>query len=416
MLGHVEHPNQAWDGKTALFVALEAKRTQVVLNMLQIGTFHLVPAGEVAKPEVVEMLRGATQDDDDDDDATQDVLKAFAKSKSVVFGGNLRGQQLWLWCNLMVAVGPNPDTNTLQLNVQRGNDSSMLEGLCAQFGIDETTGEVDAAATAQQLTVWFEGENGVGDGLRREWFHKATVEIVDFGKGLFSSKDDGRTSQPNSESVLAAGADHLSYFALLGRIAGFALYHRETIPAFWTTAFIKSAFGFPILPGDLASVDPELYEKKIVYLQQSIFSSRDGMKLEDLCLTFDAQHYFDEYSAKRKKLETVDLKPGGSEIDVTEENKAEYLQLFAQHRLLGGIKEQVQAFQRGLGVFFSTPLLARLRRECTPTDIKLLLCGAPEIDVDDWQASATYEGEGAELDSQEVVWFWSVLRGMDKEA
>eukprot|EP00729_Bicosta_minor_P005103 gene5103-8273_t len=413
---------ETWDGKTALFVALEAKRTEVVLNMLQIqiGTFHLVPAGEAAKPKVVKMLRGATQG----------VLKAFAHSKSVVFGGNLRGQQLWLWCNLMVAVGPNPDANTLQLNVQRGN---MLDGLCAQFGIHETTGAVNADARAQQLNVRFAGENGDGDGLRREWFNKATAEIVDLSRGLFSSKDGGRTVQPNPESKEVAGADHLSHFALLGRIAGIALYHRETIPAYWTTAFVKAAFGFPIVACDFALVDPELYKNKIQVIETykaaehggktlaQFWVEEWGMDLEDLTFTAEHEPEMESFygdgdgggpSAKRAKLEKVELKPGGSKIQVTNENKAEYLQLFVQHRVVGAIKEQVQAFQKGLGVFFSAALLARLRRECSPTDVKMLLCGAPEIDVDDWQASATYRG-GLAAGSQEVVWFWSTIRGMD---
>jgi len=428
LLFHDKHPNQSdGDGNTALLVALESGHTEIVLHMLEIDTIHLVAEGAVAKPEVVEMIRGATQS----------VLEAFAKSKSAVFGANLRGQQLWLWCNLMVAIGPNPDANALQLNVQRG-DNSMLQGLCAQFGIDEATGEVNAAARAQQLNVQFDGENGAGDGLRREWFHKATAEIVDLGKGLFSSKDMGRTIQPNPQSLLAAGADHLSYFALLGRIAGFALYHRETISAQWTTAFIKAAFGFPIVSNDLESVDPDLYKNEVKEIEKYSASDHGGMPLAEYwskelfldVLTFAVDPPHEEYSRgftlkeysdanpseKRRKLEKVELKPGGAKIQVTTENKAEYLQLFVQHRLIGAIKEQVEAFRRGLGVFFSAELLARLRRECTPTDVKLLLCGAPEIDVDDWQASATYRGDGLAAGSQEVVWFWSVVRAMGKEA
>ena len=48
-------------------------------------------------------------------------------------------------------------------------------------------------------------------------------------RGLFRSKDGGRTLEPNPNSDVAAGADHLSYFALLGRITGLALYHREAV-------------------------------------------------------------------------------------------------------------------------------------------------------------------------------------------
>jgi hypothetical protein len=76
---------------------------------------------------------------------------------------------------------------------------------------------------------------------------------------------------------------------------------------------------------------------------------------------------------------------------VTEDNKAEYLQLFAEHRLVGGIRAQVNAFRAGLGVLFNEDLLAELRARCPPAEIQLLLCGVTEIDVDAWEASAIYE-------------------------
>lgn len=63
---------------------------------------------------------------------------------------------------------------------------------------------------------------------------------------------------------------NFSKFALLARIAAFALFHRETIHVPWSTAFIKAVFGFPITPKDLESVNPDLYEAKVVYLRDSV--------------------------------------------------------------------------------------------------------------------------------------------------
>jgi hypothetical protein len=77
--------------------------------------------------------------------------------------------------------------------------------------------------------IRFAGEVGSGAGLRREWFGVIMKEMLDPGRGLFLSKDGGRTLQPNPHSATAAGLDHLSYFALLGRITGLALYHREAV-------------------------------------------------------------------------------------------------------------------------------------------------------------------------------------------
>ena len=77
-------------------------------------------------------------------------------------------------------------------------------------------------------------------------------------------------------------------------------------------------------------VDPELYEKRIVYLRDSVYASRDGIALDDLGLTFIDDSNDEQYTEGRGRA-VVELKPGGGDIDVTESNKEEYLQLFAEH-------------------------------------------------------------------------------------
>ena len=69
--------------------------------------------------------------------------------------------------------------------------------------------------------------------------------------------------QPNPHSATMAGADHLSYFALLGRIAGLALYHQEPLDVGWSDAFVKAVLEMPITADDLRSSDPELHESKV---------------------------------------------------------------------------------------------------------------------------------------------------------
>ena len=178
----------------------------------------------------------------------------------------------------------------------------------------------------------------MGDGVRREWFNVVADELLQPDCGLFLSKDGGRTLQPNPHSQLAAGADHLVHFCLLGRVTGLAVYHKEPLPAHWSSAFIKAVCGFPVTLEDVESVDPELYEKRLAYLRDGVYASRDGMELADLGLVFTDDSNAEEYSAAGAAIE---LKPGGAEVEVTEENKAEYLQLFAEHRLVGAIQPQV---------------------------------------------------------------------------
>ena len=234
-------------------------------------------------------------------------------------------------------------------------------------------------------------------------------------KGLFASKDGGRTLQPNPHSALTAGADHLSYFALLGRIAGLALFHNEHITAPWTTAFVKAAFGYPIELADLEDIDPELYKTKVAYIRDRTYATRDGMALEDLELTFEADFDDADYTAKgRKRPAPIELKHDGAAIVVTEETRLEYLQLLVEHCLLGGIRKQVVAFRNGLSVFFPSDVLDELRRICSPMDTLLLLCGTADIDVDDWQQNTEYSG-GLDAGSTEAAWFWAMMWALSSE-
>ena len=105
--------------------------------------------------------------------------------------------------------------------------------------------------------------------------------MLDPARGLFMSKDGGRSLVPNTHSATTAGADHLSYFVLLGRIAGLALFHREPLNASWSRSFIKAVFEFELTAADLESVDPEAYEKRVLYIRNC-----DHSALEELELTF----------------------------------------------------------------------------------------------------------------------------------
>ena len=122
------------------------------------------------------------------------------------------------------------------------------------------------------------------DGLRREWFGLATAEMLDPNRGLFASSDGNRTLQPSPQSAAIAGPDHLSYFALLGRIAGLALYHREPLNASWTTAFVKAAFGYKITFADLESSDPVSYNSQ----KQLLGMHADDLSELELTFTADA--------------------------------------------------------------------------------------------------------------------------------
>ena len=312
----------------------------------------------------------------------------------------------WLNQKLSEKVNDDDDFDAgLNLEVDR---ESVLEGVCAQLGVEEQTGRVQAEARGVRVT--FQGEAADGDALRREWLGAASAEMIDPACGLFLSKDGGRALQPNPESGSTHGADHLSYFALLGRIAGLALYHREQLDVAWSPAFLKAVLGSPMSVEDVASADPEAGDN----LRKMRGYTAEELEACGVTFEIDADDLvvYDD-SAKRRPA-SIELKPGGAEIDVTHENLEEYLALYAHHRLVKSIEEQVGAVREGLGVFVDDATRATLRSCCTVAEFQLLLCGTKEVDIDDWQGSAKYGG-GYTAASEQVGWFWAEVRAMTQE-
>lgn len=80
-------------------------------------------------------------------------------------------------------------------------------------------------------------------------------------------------------------------------------------------------------------MDPEFYKNLIWMLENDI------THVLDLNFTEEVDYF--------GRTETVELKPGGANIKVTEANKREYVNLLARHRMTTAIKAQLGAFLEG---------------------------------------------------------------------
>lgn len=148
---------------------------------------------------------------------------------------------------------------------------------------------------------------------------------------------------------------------------------------------------------DLEAVDPDYFKSLKFVLDNDIDALGIG-------LTFTADtDYFG-------RNETVELKSGGREIPVTDDNKLEYVNLVTMHRMTTAIREQLNAFQSGF--WDMTPL--GLLSIFNDNELELLIAGLPDINVDDLQANTEYAGYTAA--SPQVVWFWEAVRSFDREA
>ena len=107
---------------------------------------------------------------------------------------------------------------------------------------------------------------GMGDGVKREWFDLLSSEFLNPDYALFTPSPDGSTFQPNPNSAI--NPDHLSYFRFAGKAFGLALYHKQIIPAYFTRSFYKHILARPLDLEDVASIDPD-YAKNLKWLLDS---------------------------------------------------------------------------------------------------------------------------------------------------
>jgi E3 ubiquitin ligase SMURF1/2 len=101
-------------------------------------------------------------------------------------------------------------------------------------------------------------------------------------------------------------------------------------------------------------------------------------------------------------LKVHELKPGGTAIIVTEENKREYVKLYVNYRFMRGIEQQFLALQKG----FCELIPSQLLRPFDERELELVIGGIGSIDVNDWRQFTRLKHCTSE--TPQVQWFWKV--------
>ena len=108
-------------------------------------------------------------------------------------------------------------------------------------------------------------------------------------------------------------------------------------------------------------------------------------------------------------VQTHELKPGGSSILVTEDNKKEYVKLYVNYRFMRGIEQQFLSLQKG----FTDIVPLALLRPFDEREIELLISGIGNIDINDWKQHTRLKHCGNS--SQIVDWFWQAVESYNDE-
>jgi len=247
----------------------------------------------------------------------------------------------------------------------------------------------------KRLMIKFDGEDGLDyGGLSREFFFLLSHEMFNPFYCLFEySAHDNYTLQINPNSAI--NPEHLNYFKFIGRVLSLAVFHRRFLDAYFITALYKMVLKKKITLADMESVDAEVFRSLTWMLDNDITDVLEN--------TFSAEDdRFGEHI-------TIDLKPGGQEIEVTNENKKEYVQLIVEWRIQKRVEDQFKAFLSG----FNELIPQELINVFDERELELLIGGMSEIDVEDWKKHTDYRGyqQGDEV----VQWFWKAVEAWPAE-
>ncbi|EQC31071.1 hypothetical protein SDRG_11257 [Saprolegnia diclina VS20] len=256
----------------------------------------------------------------------------------------------------------------------------------------------------ERLRIFFENEPGLdAGGLIREWYELLSDKLFSEEMGLFTATKGANLAywiNPASKSI--RGEDHLLYYEFVGRLIGKALIEGFNVKMSLALPLIKHMLGVPISFSDLEFLDEELY-RNCRWLKKN-----DQAELLSLDFTVSVVTPDGKYA-------TVDLKPNGADIPVTDDNKAEYLDLLFKHYMFESMSTQLAAFLKGFYEIVPLFLISVFDYQ----EFDLLLSGIPDIDCGDWRAYSEVRWVKLEqptpTETAVVNWFWSVVQSFSGE-
>ncbi|XP_044032436.1 E3 ubiquitin-protein ligase HECW1 isoform X2 [Siniperca chuatsi] len=247
-----------------------------------------------------------------------------------------------------------------------------------------------------KLYVTFLGEEGLDySGPSREFFFLLSQELFNPYYGLFEySANDTYTVQISPMSAFVE--NHLEWFRFSGRILGLALIHQYLLDAFFTRPFYKALLRQPTDLSDLEYLDEEFH--------QSLQWMKDNDITDILDLTFTVnEEVFGQVTER-------ELKSGGSNLQVTEKNKKDYIERMAKWRVERGVVQQTEALVRG----FYEVVDSRLVSVFDARELELVIAGTVEIDLSDWRSNTEYRG-GYHDGHIVMRWFWAAVERFNNE-
>eukprot|EP01121_Diplochlamys_sp_Union-15-3_P013783 TRINITY_DN4327_c0_g1_i1.p1 TRINITY_DN4327_c0_g1~~TRINITY_DN4327_c0_g1_i1.p1 ORF type:complete len:456 (+),score=72.59 TRINITY_DN4327_c0_g1_i1:89-1456(+) len=275
------------------------------------------------------------------------------------------------------------DSGTLDIVIKR--DDLIASSIAQNFH------NFDSLTLTRRLHIKYEGEPGLDyGGMSREWFLSLSKELLSEDLKLFKKEGYRYRINPNS----AENKEHLEMFYFFGVIMGMAIYHGYLLHSYFTLPFYKAMLGEEITLEDYTHVDENMYKS------MKAVSQTDNV--EDFYLSFSVTE------VKDGEVHDIELKKGGSSINVTKENRDEYLKLIVDYHLYGA-REQMKEILRGLHQLISPDIIKMFTAE----ELATLIGGTETIDVEDLINNTEYSDLSPS--STNVLWLWQAVKELSQK-
>lgn len=318
----------------------------------------------------------------------------------------------------------------------------------------------------QKLVVQFADEEGIDSGgLTKDWCLLLSRKALSTRAGLFTVSPNGFYDIKPSAASRALGRKSLR---LLGTFVGKAVFDRVLVDMPLSAGVCKFVTRAPVTVDDLADTDPELQKglewtlsNDITDVVDATFSvtvpraqadayaaaddsgaasalstarrrrasvvggvgegvaewdafgaatSRAASPLPDKALAAHPPPPPPPGGSADKELVTVDLIEGGRDIEVTEENKRDYVQAMVEWRLWGQCKVGLEAFRAGI----MTMLPQDEVRSFSVDELRALMNGRAEVNLAAMRRTTNFTG-GLDRKAKTVRWLWRSLNSFSPE-
>ncbi|XP_020293202.1 ubiquitin-protein ligase E3A isoform X1 [Pseudomyrmex gracilis] len=319
------------------------------------------------------------------------ILTPATKTLGLYYDNRIRMYSERRMSFLQTVVG-QPTNPYLRLKVRRDHliDDALVEL--------EMVALENPSDLKKQLVVEFEGEQGVDEGgVSKEFFQLVVEEIFNPDYGMFTTQEDTQMTWFNPTSF-----ESDAQFTLIGIVLGLAIYNNVILDVRFPMVVYRKLLGRKGAFTDLEDWGPTLYRT----MKELMEYTGDDMP-ETFMQTFRVG-YRDVFGS----LSFYELRENGDNLYVTQDNKKEFVDLYADFLLNKSVEKQFNAFRRGFQMVTDESPLALLFR---PEEIEQLVCGSKIFDFAELEAATEYEG-GYTVDSEAIRNFWRVAHSLPPES